>query len=69
MCNVVPGKTTYQVSKAELRELELQASDIQHLVDRGPGSEDEVGSEEDLDSDILDVGNLSLGPGPGEESG
>ena len=43
------------VRKAELRE--LGASHIQ----------DEMGDEEN--SDILDVGNLSLGPGPEKDSG
>ena len=51
-------------SQAELRKLELQASHIQHLID--PGSEEEEEEEEeeeDLGSDILDMGNLSLGSG------
>ena len=46
------------VRKAELPELD--ASYIQLLTDHG-------GYEED--SDILDVGNLSLGPEPEEDSG
>ena len=63
--------TNLDESQAELRKLELQASHIQHLIDHG--SEDEIGGsnahgdsddEEDSDSDILDVDNLS-----GEESG
>ena len=49
--------------QAELRELELQASNIQHLIDHG--NEDEMDSnggddEEDNEEGILGVGNLSL---------
>ena len=53
--------------QAELRELELQASGTQQLIDHGPasGSEDEMGDGED--SDNLDIGNLSLGEDTGEE--
>ena len=51
--------------QAEPRKLELQASHIQHLIDHGPGSEDELGDEEGSDS--LGVGNLSLGEDSGEE--
>ena len=60
--------------QAELSKLELQASHIQHLIDYGHGclSEDEMGGEVDNDggedSDILDVGNLSLGEDSGEEA-
>ena len=47
--------------QAELRKLELQASYIQRSIDHGPGSEDEMTDDVDEGSDILDVGNLSLG--------
>ena len=33
--------------QAELRELELQASHIQHLIDHGYGGEDKMGDEDD----------------------
>ena len=64
-------RTKLGESQAELHKLELQASHIQHSIDHGSASEDEVGSSysdegEDSDSEgILDVGNLSLGPGEG----
>ena len=58
-------------SQAELRELEPQASHIQHLIDHGSGSDsgDEMGGNvdnddedsEDLDDRISDVGNCLLG--------
>ena len=58
-------------SQAELRELEPQASHIQHLIDHGSGSDsdDEMGGSvdndgedsEDLDDRILDVGNCLWG--------
>lgn len=58
-------------SQAELDKLVLQASHIQHSIDHGSASEDEMGSsysDEGEDSEgILDVGDLSLGRG--EESG
>ena len=64
-------RTKLGESQAELHKLELQASHIQHSIDHGSASEDEMGSSyldegEDSDSEgILDVGNLSLGPGEG----
>ena len=59
-------RTKLDELQAELRELELQASNIQHLIDHG--SEDEMDSngeddEEDDEEGTLGVGNLSLGPG------
>lgn len=62
-------RTKLKESQAELRKLELHVSQIQHLIDHG--SEDEMGSNVDdneEDSDILSVGNLSLGEDSGEES-
>ena len=53
--------TKLDALQAELRKLELQASYIQHSIDHGPGSEDEMADDVDEGSDILDVGNLSLG--------
>ena len=53
--------------QAELRELGLQASYVQHLIDHGPGNEDDmggnVGDGDGEDSDILD-GILCLGEAP-----
>ena len=54
-------------SQAELHKLELQACHIQHLINHGSASDDEMGSsylDEGEDSDaegILYVGNLPLG--------
>ena len=53
--------------QAELRKLELQASHIQHSIDHGPWSEDELGDEEGSETSNLDVSNLSLGEDSGEE--
>ena len=53
-------RTKLDELQAELRKLELQASHIRHSIDHGPGSEDELGDEEE-GSDILDVDNLFLG--------
>ena len=53
--------------QAELRKLEIQASHIQHSIDHGPGSEDELGDEEGSDTSNLDVGNLSLGEDSSKE--
>ena len=58
-------RTKLDELQAELRKLGLQASRIQHSIDHGPGSEDELSNEEG--SDILDVGNLSLGEDSGEQ--
>ena len=58
-------RTKLDELQAELRKLELQANHIQHLIDHGPGSEHELGGEEQ-GSDILDVDNLSLGEDSGE---
>ena len=59
------GRTKLDESQAELHRLELQASHTQHSFDHGPGSEGEMCDEEG--SNILDVGNLSLGEDSGEE--
>ena len=50
----------------ELRKLEH----TQHLIDHGPGNEDEMGDEPEEDSDIMDadsISGLSLGRGSGKE--
>ena len=57
-------RTKVEELQAELREPELQASHSQNTMDHGPRSEDEMGGnvgDDEEDSDILDVGNLSLG--------
>ena len=58
--------------QAELRKLELQASHIQHPTDRGHRSggkiDGNVGDDNEEDSDILDVGDLSVGEDSGEEA-
>ena len=61
-------RTKLKESQAELCKLELRISQIQNLVDHR--SEDEIGGNVDNeeDSDILSVGNLSLGEDSGEES-
>ena len=58
-------RTKLDELQAELRKFELQASRIRHSIDHEPGSEDELGDEEE-GSDILDVDNLSLGEDSGE---
>ena len=62
--------------QTEPHNLELQANHMQHSIDHGLGhrGEDEVGgnvdddNDNEEDSDILDVGNLSLGEDSGEEA-
>ena len=56
-------RTMLDELQAELRKHDLQASHIQHSIDHGPESENELGDE---GSDILDVDNLSLGEDSGE---
>ena len=58
-------RTKLDELQAELRKLKLQASHIQHLIDHGPESDDEMGYEED--SGILFLGEDSgegFGPTP-----
>ena len=57
--------TDLDESQAELRKLELQTSQIWHVIDHesedgiGGSNADSDSDEEDLDSDILGVGDLS----------
>ena len=44
--------------QAELRELKLQASHIQHLIDHGYGGEDEMGDEDDEIGDEEDEARM-----------
>ena len=44
--------------QAELRELELQASHIQHLIDHGHGGKDEMGDEDDEIGDEEDEARM-----------